>query len=1301
MALKQVAARVDGDFYQSLVFWSNVIKLLDTDNAYKKVIFENDYATGIDDVNIQFSDNSVLDNGKYISNKYIQVKYHVDQTETYDSSKLIDPDFTTSTTSMLQKFWKGFNETYVEGKFSTLVLLSNWKWDSSDILLSTVRDKSNSISDDFFTKGPNSKIGKIREAWKKHLCIEDNNEELFLEFCRSLRFKLDYFSKPDLVEYFNTQLKLYKLKPIDQSTRINSYHSIYQALLSENNNIFTRDVIIDLLINEKLFLDEYVFYAKKRSIRYTCRENNIQTLSKQINSKKYIPDVFVETGSLKEDIRYFTNPSLFYEKLLYIIDKINLDDYIKYLSVEGLEENYSKLYIKDILDRNPNIIDLSILEGFLIKDISLHRNIYDHKFREKVFNKKSFSRKLMNHSYSLKYQLEEIQKRVNLLKSKVLLLVDTAGQGKTNLLCDLFDNYFVKVKISSVFFTGTDFNVKDEFDLENYILKRMNIDDQMSFNSLLEVISFESKTNNKNFIFVIDGINENLNIPIFSTALEKFTEKILKYSNIKIIYSCRSEYFKERFSNLTNSSFREEVLLIEHKINLNRTIKEEKKLFNGYMIFFRINSSSIKEKAKKILSKDPLLLRFFCEAYGDPNSDTEIVLPHLYDINRKEIFTKYQDGKLTSLSEKLLKIDLIHSLSEGKRKTLKVFNLIASWMLNNLKFNNVPIEFLEDHDSINEHFLHKIIDEDILFRRDIDSSTGEEVLNFTFDEYRDYILSQELIRILDNDKERFQILFSNILDTKELYNTQVRNNGEYHSAKEGITKYFFLLSKENDSINLKNILGKEEYSRFFSNYIFEVKQELINEEDLRLLKEIFLITNSSKIFFKLITQWDLDISPKLNVNLLLSWLIGFSSVELDFKFQFVVEKNQEFIKSLFKFCDGVLNNDKLSDSSYEHSVFEVILLLFGSVNYKTLETALIIYRRYIDLYPKIATKKILKYIKIKDQQIQEYISSQLYVLSSLNIDVFIIFYQDVLSILVDKDPYISNIITRQYLKNSLQNLIYKNPELLDENEVILIDKINTPLFTEDVKTSSYDTYPNSEKFVIDDPIDYETNKSIKYFFGENFDLDINLLLDEIRDNIKSLGYKYDLYKDIEDDYYSSRFGNNKKITYREKYLWSSIRNIQGKVIDSKKFFMGKYSHSSIYVEGINFQHRKFNPFIFSFYKNNKPGFFNPITLPKNNAEEWINNLKKEELEKPRSFFLDGEEWIMLSASFSEKDLNDKYSTYYHLDSYFIRNNKVNSYFNALNERNFHLDDNVLSSSLFFDEIHNIYQHYVTVNSIGH
>ena len=142
-------------------------------------------------------------------------------------------------------------------------------------------------------------------------------------------------------------------------------------------------------------------------------------------------------------------------------------------------------------------------------------------------------------------------------------------------------------------------------------------------------------------------------------------------------------------------------------------------------------------------------------------------------------------------------------------------------MLNNNLFSNVPIESIS-----NELYqiISILVNEGVIIRKDlVEESVTEdsEVINFTFDEFRDFILVDYLLKkVAINNFNKFQKLFSSFV------------NPESHIA-EGLGKYCFLtIRRENNKKILDYLKTLNNYSEIFLKNIFSIVDTSISEDDL-------------------------------------------------------------------------------------------------------------------------------------------------------------------------------------------------------------------------------------------------------------------------------------------------------------------------------------------------------------------------------------------------------------------------------------------------------------------------------------
>lgn len=195
---QQSAARLEGDRYQHLYSWYVLLSLLDEDSPFEYAFVEHPQAGAADDVTLHpyAGSNSAA--------QYYQIKWHVDQRDTYSFANLAE--IVSGARSLLQKLFDSWRELRKSGSVEVW-LVSNWS--SAEDLGSFLRSRGHRLSDDFFICKPKSAAAKVRLAWRKQLGATD---EEIVDFCRDLRLRLGFSGISDLEEMVDDRMARHGLR---------------------------------------------------------------------------------------------------------------------------------------------------------------------------------------------------------------------------------------------------------------------------------------------------------------------------------------------------------------------------------------------------------------------------------------------------------------------------------------------------------------------------------------------------------------------------------------------------------------------------------------------------------------------------------------------------------------------------------------------------------------------------------------------------------------------------------------------------------------------------------------------------------------------------------------------------------------------------------------------------------------------------------------------------------------------------------------------------------------------------------
>lgn len=260
MAQKQIAARIMGDDYQGRFFWFQAAQLLFDRPLVESVVLEHDEVAHVDDVAVYYHSPGKKEGVRYCTAEFYQVKYHMDQRSAYCADGFKDPTFINSTsTSLLQRFFKAHTLQRDQLPWFTLNLVSNWVWQSDDHLAKAIR-QDGALPDVFFSTSRETRLGRIRQAWIEHLGID---EETFTDFGRRLRLKLNYFGTADFNAALSDRLFRAGLQPTDSSVLASRYDDLARKFITTSQTDFDQKTFRAMCESEGLIRAE----PEKRTVR--------------------------------------------------------------------------------------------------------------------------------------------------------------------------------------------------------------------------------------------------------------------------------------------------------------------------------------------------------------------------------------------------------------------------------------------------------------------------------------------------------------------------------------------------------------------------------------------------------------------------------------------------------------------------------------------------------------------------------------------------------------------------------------------------------------------------------------------------------------------------------------------------------------------------------------------------------------------------------------------------------------------------------------------------------------------------
>ena len=482
---------------------------------------------------------------------------------------------------------------------------------------------------------------------------------------------------------------------------------------------------------------------------FTKRINKITKAQIQRFQKegKYLPSIYIELNNSMEYLRYFIFSYRWKHRIIRQYNHLFHGYEGKRLKqLFGPVTKYSLSYFTPFSSLSST---LSAMHDELERLRKNHRELYS-EHGEIVWA-------IANSTYNHVHAIKHLQDLCAMMRQKNVILVGDAGNGKTSLLCRMSE-VAIANKLPCLLVNSRD--IKE--DCSEYIIKKLPIIPKLrNMTSLyLRLISLVLFFQRKYFYIFVDAINEN-DREVFTNSISTLLETFSKYSRIRILLTCRREYFDSRYKTLFSTGEEKPYIF-----NLQEAEYDERatmKMIKAYMEYFNVRGPFSLETQEK-LRNSLFLTRIFFEV----NS------------NREECMLEFRNAEIYKLYfEKIA--------SENKGVNLSaVVNSIARYMFTEFQFDKIPIEEL--HLSADElDSLRNLLDNNLIISRSVHAGTGiteheDEYVYFVFDELRDFCLTRYLL-ILDenNSSSEYAMFFSNVT---RLFEQRL-------SPVEGMVKYAY------------------------------------------------------------------------------------------------------------------------------------------------------------------------------------------------------------------------------------------------------------------------------------------------------------------------------------------------------------------------------------------------------------------------------------------------------------------------------------------------------------------------------
>jgi tetratricopeptide (TPR) repeat protein len=206
-----------------------------------RVGYEDSTIKSFDDIVVHY-EGRMDDDGNPLLAEYYQVKFHVTSGGAVTWESLMDASFINAdSVSFLQRLKNAQKQFAPNGTESHFILYSSWHIHPEDPLAEIHSSRNGSLDWHRLAKGGSrSKMGQIRDNWRKHLQIEEDGElQLLLRPLRILVGK----NLQELNRELNDKLLLVGLKPVEEGALLHPYEDLARKLIKNHKTDFDRSDI--------------------------------------------------------------------------------------------------------------------------------------------------------------------------------------------------------------------------------------------------------------------------------------------------------------------------------------------------------------------------------------------------------------------------------------------------------------------------------------------------------------------------------------------------------------------------------------------------------------------------------------------------------------------------------------------------------------------------------------------------------------------------------------------------------------------------------------------------------------------------------------------------------------------------------------------------------------------------------------------------------------------------------------------------------------------------------------------------
>jgi len=330
--------------------------------------------------------------------------------------------------------------------------------------------------------------------------------------------------------------------------------------------------------------------------------------------------------------------------------------------------------------------------------------------------------------------IEEVLKE-KVLRKNLVLVVERAGSGKTNLVCHLAEKYS---REHAVLFVRQGIQLNRTLGLCDYLqdlygscYPSERISPETAF---LDDVEYLARYHGRKVIVLIDGINESPSPDLMKTEILSMLARWASH-DVVFVVTCRDIYWaffegpdwdNYEFAKIRNRMYKFTIPEYSGRAGALRRYTDH------YKIKGRLEGQALEK------CRNPLLLRFFCEAYA--GRDIGIVS----DIRLVELFEEYWNRKIL---DPFRASHTVSSRQVGPGGTY-LFAMVREM----LKANSPSVPKSElpavtgDPDTDRKGCVYlRLRDEDVILEEVVHSYSGQAAVKFVYEEFMEYTVARYLM----------------------------------------------------------------------------------------------------------------------------------------------------------------------------------------------------------------------------------------------------------------------------------------------------------------------------------------------------------------------------------------------------------------------------------------------------------------------------------------------------------------------------------------------------------------------------